>query len=84
MDAQSSISDRETTMENVRVAHSVGSAAAIAGIGRSTLYAAIRDRRLVARKIGRRTIILVSDLQNWLQSLPVATADGDKRRDDTD
>lgn len=71
-------------MENLRVAHSVGSAAALAGIGRSTLYAAIRDRRLVARKVGRRTIVLVSDLENWLHSLPVVTAGKDEGREEMD
>jgi excisionase family DNA binding protein len=51
---------------------SISQACAIAGIGRSKLYEAIKDRRLVARKIGARTIILRSDLQQFLASLPTA------------
>jgi len=51
---------------------SINQACAIAGIGRSKLYEAIKDRRLVARKIGARTIILRSDLQQFLASLPTA------------
>jgi excisionase family DNA binding protein len=51
---------------------SISQACAIAGIGRSKLYQVIQDRRLVARKIGARTIILRSDLQEFLASLPTA------------
>jgi excisionase family DNA binding protein len=51
---------------------SISQACAIAGIGRSKLYEAIKDHRLVARKIGACTIILRSDLQQFLASLPTA------------
>jgi hypothetical protein len=39
--------------------------------GRTAIYAAIKEGRLIARKDGRKTIILVSDYQQFLQSLPV-------------
>ncbi len=41
-----------------------------AGIGRTKLYQEIADGKLIARKCGRRTIIPVSELSKWLESLP--------------
>jgi excisionase family DNA binding protein len=46
------------------------------GFGRSTIYLAIAAGDLVARKYGRRTIILDEDLSNFLRSLPVLQAQG--------
>lgn len=45
-------------------------AAQIAGICRSSLFRAIRDGQLPARKYGRSTLILVHDLCKWLERLP--------------
>ncbi len=42
----------------------------ITGLGRTTIYAAIRAGDLIARKCGRRTIVLADDLSEWLASLP--------------
>jgi excisionase family DNA binding protein len=50
---------------------SIVEAARTANIGRSTVYEAIKAGRLVARKMGRRTIILDRDLQAWLSTLPL-------------
>ena len=44
---------------------------ALSGLGRDTIYKAIHTGRLPARKLGRRTIVLASDLQAFLESLPV-------------
>ena len=52
------------------IAVSVETASKIANIGRTKLYALIGDGSLPARKCGRRTLILVSDLQALLQTLP--------------
>lgn len=57
-----------------RLAYSPADAAKAAGIGRTTLFAEIRDNRLQARKQGRRTIILRDDLQAWLLGLPTVNA----------
>lgn len=54
---------------------SVSEACRIAGIGRTKIYEAIADGRLKARKFGKRTLILRTDLQAFLASLPVALAD---------
>ena len=50
---------------------SILEACRIAGIGRTKIYEAITDRRLKARKLGKRTIVLRSDLQEFLAALPV-------------
>jgi excisionase family DNA binding protein len=42
----------------------------LAGIGRTKLYEAISAGELVARKYGKRTLILRSDLSNFLSNLP--------------
>ena len=39
-------------------------------VGRDKIYGLIREGRLPARKIGRRTVVLESDLQAFLESLP--------------
>ena len=43
---------------------------AASGLGRTSIYGEIRDGRLVARKCGRRTIILPADATDWLKNLP--------------
>ena len=55
-----------------RIAYSVDEAAVRAGIGRDAVYDAIREKRLVARKWGRRTIITDAALRAFLESLPIA------------
>ena len=60
-------------MENYEaVALSMRAASKVSGIGRTSLYAAIKAGKLVARKCGKRTIILQSDLITWLNSLPAS------------
>lgn len=41
-----------------------------AGIGRTAAYAEMSAGKLAARKLGRRTIILRSEAERWLASLP--------------
>ena len=53
---------------------SIGEACAIAGIGRTSLYDAIRDGSLIARKLGKRTLILRRDLDAFLTALPTSVA----------
>ena len=41
-----------------------------AGIARSTVYREIASGRLVARKIGHKTIIARDDAESWFRALP--------------
>jgi excisionase family DNA binding protein len=40
------------------------------GIGRTKTYEEIRDGRLRAHKVGKRTIIIEDDAEDWLGRLP--------------
>ena len=55
-----------------RAAYSIAEVCANTGLGRDTIYGAIRAGRLIARKLGRRTIITDSDLRRFLEGLPKA------------
>jgi excisionase family DNA binding protein len=57
-----------------RLAVSIVDAARAAGVGRSTIYENINSGALKARKAGRRTLILRSDLEAWLSSFPPVKA----------
>ena len=54
---------------------SIAEASHVSGIGRTKLYEAIDERQLVARKFGKRTIILREDLTRFLVALPVTNAE---------
>jgi excisionase family DNA binding protein len=53
-----------------RLAMSVAQAAAEAGVGRDVIYADIKEKRLRAKRNGRRTLILRADLEAYLRDLP--------------
>lgn len=55
-------------------AYSIEETAKLIGLGRTALYAEVKSGRLVARKIGRRTVILEGDLAAYLAGLPTVTA----------
>ncbi len=54
--------------------YSPDEAAMLAGMCRSNIFKAMKSGSLPARKLGRRTIILHDDLQNFMESLPVREA----------
>jgi hypothetical protein len=56
-----------------KLALSIEQAADIADLGRSSIYVAIATGNLKAKKSGKRTIILRSDLNDFLAGLPAAT-----------
>jgi excisionase family DNA binding protein len=58
---------RSPTMSNTiafrdRVSCTVEEACSATGLGRTTLYKLIKERRIAARKVGRRTVVLVATL----------------------
>jgi excisionase family DNA binding protein len=53
-----------------RLAYSIVRLAKYTDCSRSTIYEEIAAGRLIARKLGRRTIVTRSDALKWLRSLP--------------
>ena len=53
-----------------KLAHSIDDVVALSGLGQTTIFAEIKQRRLLAHKCGRRTLILKDDLLKWLSTLP--------------
>jgi excisionase family DNA binding protein len=52
------------------LAYDVLTAAEKVGVGRSTIFEEIKNGNLVARKVGRRTLIRHDDLAAWTAALP--------------
>jgi excisionase family DNA binding protein len=52
-----------------RLAFTIAEAALASSLGQSSLYRAIRAKKLTARKFGSRTIITRADLTSFLQNL---------------
>lgn len=52
-----------------KLSFSINDTSTLTGICRVTLYEHINSGRLKARKLGRKTLILKSDLDNFLLSL---------------
>jgi excisionase family DNA binding protein len=50
----------------------IDEAARRVGVGRTSIYEAINRGELPLRKVGRRSLILVSDLHAWVHSWPTA------------
>lgn len=69
--------------EDTKLAYTIEEVVALTGLSKDSLYAAIRDQRLPARKYGTRTLVLASDLDRFLNSLPPLNlgpeSDGSKR-----
>ncbi|MDO8879148.1 MAG: helix-turn-helix domain-containing protein [Pseudolabrys sp.] len=59
---------------NGKLACSIKKFADLTDFGRTTIYEAIRDGSLVARKNGKRTVITAHDGMRWLKSLPPANS----------
>ena len=57
-----------------RLAYSIPRLASLVGTGRSTLYGEIAAGRLVASKVGRRTIITRENVKAWLLALPTISS----------
>jgi len=53
-----------------KIAVTISEAAALSGLGKTSLYKLISHGRLTPRKMGKRTLVLVEDLDAMLKSLP--------------
>lgn len=55
-----------------KISMTVDEAVSYCGIGRTKLYEFFKEGRLRPRKCGRRTLVLVAELDALIRSLPVA------------
>jgi len=63
------VDDDEKTMQSP-IALKISEVCAASRIGRTRVYEAIKRGELRARKNGKSTLVLQSDLVEWLNSLP--------------
>jgi excisionase family DNA binding protein len=55
-----------------RFAYSINEVCTATNLGRDAVYRAISAGQLVARKLGKRTVVTSRDLERFLHSLPKA------------
>jgi predicted DNA-binding transcriptional regulator AlpA len=59
-----------------KIAATIAQSVALSGLSRSSIYKLINERRLNPRKAGKRTLILVSELNDYVNSLPARAPPG--------
>jgi excisionase family DNA binding protein len=59
-------------MDN-KLAYTIAEVCDLTSIGRTTLYEMMNSGQLVTRNVGKRVLILDSDLQKCLEALPIAS-----------
>ena len=59
-----------------KLAYSIPEVCRTASIGRTRLYTEIKEGRLLAVKVGRRTLIRAEDMDAWLGSLGASLQGG--------
>jgi excisionase family DNA binding protein len=62
---------RWTMNSTIREAFAVREFCARYGICRQTFYEEVKRGRIKAKKLGKKTLILRADAENWAASLPV-------------
>lgn len=55
-----------------KIAVTIPEAIEMSGLGRTSLYAIIKTGQISPRKYGKRTLIMVDELDKYIRSLPVA------------
>ena len=65
-------SEHQNSGREGRLAYSIHEACAVTNLGRDALYRAINGGQLVARKLGKRTVVTAHELERFLHSLPKA------------
>jgi excisionase family DNA binding protein len=53
-----------------KIALSIPEAKELSGVGRSSIYEALKSGNLPGKKLGKSTLILRDDLIRWMQALP--------------
>lgn len=53
-----------------KISVSIDEAQIVSGVGRTKLYEALNSGALKGHKLGKRTIILIEDLESYLSNLP--------------
>lgn len=61
-----------TVLPPEKLAYTIKEASVAVGVGRTTIYKALANGELNAKKLGSRTLILSDALQRWLDSFPRA------------
>jgi excisionase family DNA binding protein len=56
-----------------KLAYTIPEACEVSSLGQTSLYQAIREKRLTARKYGTRTVITREELAAFLRALPTIT-----------
>ena len=56
-----------------KLAATINETVEITGLSRSAIYRLIQQGKLVKRRVNGRTLLLMSDLEKFLQSLPAAS-----------
>lgn len=67
--------ETQRAAEPTMLAATIDKSTEISGLSRSAIYRAARQGKLTIRKNGSRSLILVSELQAFLQSLPASAAE---------
>jgi hypothetical protein len=67
---QQAIEQPATTATVNPLAYAIEDVPAVTGLTRTRVFEAIRQKQLMARKSGRRTIIEVAELQRFIATLP--------------
>jgi len=62
--------DESKPQAPAKIAYTIRQAVLASGLSRSSIYEAIKRGDLVARKLGKRTLILDEDLRHFLVTLP--------------
>lgn len=69
---QSNIEQKQQSLAQLPRAYRIPEVCRATGLGRTTIYEAIKSRALIARRYGRCTLVLAEDLRAFLNNLPKA------------
>ena len=66
------ISPDDSLPETAKLGFTIDESCEASSLGRTAIYQAISDGKLIAKKAGRRTVILPKHLAAYLDNLPAA------------